>query len=397
MDTDSVPPSPTASTSSSCSIASTLHEEHEGQTTTLPPSVAANVVRRLVARELQEVGFDSAQQDALEEIEGCLFTFFGSALLLAHDLANHAQRVRPNVKDLVESCRRLGVGSEPELVHEVNRTKHRPSEEWPKLRFQSSSKRRSSPSGPLLRFDDEGEQDEREKREKEFINIFNSTPAAIASGIVTGQTIASKRTSDALSDLPGLPALPNKHSFKVTPAYPTPTLSAPFVPPNLTHHPKPQEPSPLALAHLATLQSRQNDSTQVAASLRNLILRTSARPQQSIFNPSAPNGSDTIGLLGNGEELDVVDYSTEWYSSKTASQPIFASSSANKIGNPTAQGRYKPVWKLRMGTTEIDQSALEEALMAANGAVAVAGGLQGNTTTGGGGGGGVVKRRRWRV
>ncbi|SCV72934.1 BQ2448_6859 [Microbotryum intermedium] len=397
MEMNSAPPSPTASTcsSSSSSTASTLHEEHEGQTTTLPPSVAAHVVRRLVARELQDVGFDSAQQDALEEIEG----FFGSALVLAHDLANHAHRSRPNVKDIVESCRRLGVGSEPELVQEVKRTKHRPSEEWPKLRFQRSTKRRSSPTGPLLGSDDEGEQDEREKKEKEFIKTFNSTPAAIASGIVTGQTIASKRTFDALRNQPGLPALPNKHSFKVTPAYPTPTLSAPFVPPNLTYHPKPQEPSPLALTHLSTLQSRQNDSTQVAASLRNLIRRTSARPQQSTFNnaSSAPNGLDGTDLLGNGEELDVVDYSTEWYSSKTASEPIFASSSLNKVGNSTGPGRNKPIWKLKMGTTEIDLSALEDVLMAANGGVAVAGGLRRNTTTGGGGGGGVVKRRRWRV
>lgn len=114
----------------------------------LPPGVAASALRKLVSFELDQAGFEAVTEEALEELEGvvfsCTFLFFplfflglkrkltraqqqvfGSLLVRSHDLANLGRRNQPNFKDLLQGVRDFGVAGVSELKEEVERTKAR--------------------------------------------------------------------------------------------------------------------------------------------------------------------------------------------------------------------------------------------------------------------------------
>lgn len=97
----------------------------------LPPALPALVLRKLVASELLRTGFEAAEPEAVEFLEGALYTctyplsplsdgrglmrmmriVFGSLLQYAHGIAELGRRHEPTLEDVVIGCREMGVTS----------------------------------------------------------------------------------------------------------------------------------------------------------------------------------------------------------------------------------------------------------------------------------------------
>ncbi|KAI5478254.1 Bromodomain transcription factor [Pseudohyphozyma bogoriensis] len=241
----------------------------------LTPGIAAAALARMVALELVNVGFDSATQESLDELEGLVLAFFGQLIERSHDLAELARRTGPNFRDVVQACAQLGVAEMSELTEQAKMEPY-PLDDEIDLQVISYERPKKEYVPDTLESDDESD----------------SEPPSHSAAVLSASF---------------LPPLPAKHSYKQTPVFPKSSI-APSVPP--PPNAALQTPSPAALAHLSTLRSRLTNSQLVASSLRNLIRSTSARnPEGAGMEVDGVNGIGT----GAGEEDDVVDYEGEWY------------------------------------------------------------------------------------
>ncbi|GAA6058360.1 hypothetical protein NBRC10513_008160, partial [Rhodotorula toruloides] len=140
---------PLSSHSSSAPLAPfTIHNPRPD----LPPALPALVLRKLVAAELLNTGLEGADEEALEEIEGALYNFFGSLLSYAHQLAELGRRHVPTVADVVKGCEDLGVGGTRELLAEARRGRPALAED---VQITYKGPRAPVDLGPLLPSDDE--------------------------------------------------------------------------------------------------------------------------------------------------------------------------------------------------------------------------------------------------
>ncbi|ORY52718.1 hypothetical protein BCR35DRAFT_327205 [Leucosporidium creatinivorum] len=296
----------------------------------LPPAVAASALRKLVSYELEQAGFEAVTEEALEELEGVVFSFFGSLLVRSHDLANLGRRNQPNFKDLVQGVRDFGVAGVGELKEEVERTKGR---DVPDLAIVYDKLREEAP-GPTLASDDEPSSEE-EPSEDEAEPAPAPPPTIDGVPVPAPTPVVKKKVKqpklkplDALK-ADHLPPLPAKHSYKQTPVYPQSRIPPSI--PQASTFPTQQTPSTVAMRHLSTLRSRLNDSQLVASSLRNLIRKTSARA-------TAGGEGAIVGLegaqQGGQEDDDVVDYEGEWYGGR---------------GGPIGAGVKRSVLMMRVG------------------------------------------------
>ncbi|POY73086.1 hypothetical protein BMF94_3924 [Rhodotorula taiwanensis] len=320
----------------------------------LPAAIPAIVLHRIVAHALVRAGFEQADADALAELEGAV-AIFGSLLLYAHDLAEHAGRHVPTVTDVLQGCLDLGVGRVSHLLDELDRTDSlSPSEGEEILRVRYQRPRAAVDPGPLLASDDEPDPCDAsndpdlasppptppplpnrgggpESDEDEDDDFEEVTPVGPDGLPLPPDSDAMKLRREAVErkkreraekkerlardkedrrkererrrrerqrrreadplKAEWLPALPPKHSWKQTPVYPE-SAAPPPIPPPISQ--TQQAPSTAALQHLSTLRARLNDSQLVAASLRNLIRRTRASGLGA--------GTGTLGLVVGGEQ-----------------------------------------------------------------------------------------------
>ncbi|BGP27548.1 bromodomain transcription factor [Rhodotorula toruloides] len=346
----------------------------------LPPALPALVLRKLVAAELLGVGFKEADQEALEEIEGALYEFFGSLLTYAHQLAELGRRHVPTVADVVKGCEDLGVGGTRELLAEARRGRPAVAED---VQIAYKGPRAFVDLGPLLPSDDEDDDphdpskdpslaspppspplppfsdDEDSDAEFEEVGPAGGSEAEVKARkeeAAEAQKRAKREKRDELlrekearrtererrrrerqrrreanpMKAEWLPALPPKHSWKQTPVYPE-SAAPPPIPPPISQ--AQQAPSAAALQHLSTLRARLNDSQLVAASLRNLIRRTAARSLNAGKDgnaPTAPNGApmdvenQPQQQQQQQQEADVVNYESEWYGAKDTASAVGA-------------------------------------------------------------------------
>ncbi|GAA6021952.1 hypothetical protein JCM10207_002616 [Rhodosporidiobolus poonsookiae] len=371
---DSLAPSDALSDSGSSTSSSALYSPPSPRPA-LPASLAAQVLRRVVASQLQQAGFDSAEDEAMDELEGAVGSFFGSLLEYAHQLAELGRRHVPNLQDVVQGCEDLGVGGAGELRGEVHRaealdfsiTYKRPRVPSPPPITLPSSPTPSEADDPLLASpppsppaasdsdSDDGAFEEVLPVGADGLPLESAVKAQLERRAGREAKRAKKRAEKEERqkererrrrerrkvrernpyEAEWLPSLPPKHSWKQTPVYPT-SAAPPSIPPPLSQ--TQQAPSALALQHLSTLRARLNDSQLVAESLRNLIRRTGARtlvaPASSAAGTGAEgkDGKDKDGKDGkdptptataqvDAQDADVVDYESEWYGAKEAFAP----------------------------------------------------------------------------
>ncbi|GAA5979403.1 hypothetical protein JCM11641_005024 [Rhodosporidiobolus odoratus] len=378
----------------------------------LPPSLPALVLRKLVAHQLDQAGFDAADEDATQELEGALHEFFGSLLSYAHQLAELGRRHQPNLMDVVHGCRDLGVGGAAELLDEAAK-QHQATD------IAVTYKRPRAPSPPplMLHSDDEAlpEDDPSiaspppspaflpsdDDEDADFEEVLPLGPDGQPLVSAVAEREARKKAKEQRKETRRkekedrqkererrrrerqkrkeadpfragwLPVLPPKHSWKQTPVYPQ-SAAPPPIPPPISQ--TQQAPSSAALQHLSTLRARLNDSQLVAASLRNLIRRTGARNLSSSTSGAAltelgPDGQPTEQSQPQQAEqdADVVDYESEWYGAKEA----FAAPAGKR--------------RIRVLTVGADKDDDEDY------------GQQGSENQEGSRVGGAAKRRRWLV
>ncbi|GAA6039375.1 hypothetical protein JCM8097_002822 [Rhodosporidiobolus ruineniae] len=321
----------------------------------LPPPFAALALRKLVAAGLERQGFEGAQEEAMDELEGALAEFFGSLLAYAHQLADHSRRQLPTLQDVVKGCEDLGVGGARELRREVERYTgvEGADSQLPIISVKYQRARSPSPLGPLLPSDDDtpsipshllspppspraepGDDSDDSDEDAEFEEVLPTgpdgqpLPSALEAQEARKRKKAEKkerrerekvarqkererrrrerrkREEEDPFKAGWLPGLPPKHSWKQTPVYPT-SAAPPPIPPPISQ--TQQAPSAAALQHLSTLRARLNDGQLVAQSLRNLIRRTGARALEAGAASAAVGpgvGKEKDGK-GKGKELDV--------------------------------------------------------------------------------------------
>jgi len=127
--TSASPSSPTSSNSSSRSTSP--NPPLLPLAPSLPPALPALVLRKLVASQLLRTGFEAAEPEAVEFLEGALYTctyplkplsdgrrlmrsmivVFGSLLQYAHGISELGRRHEPTLEDVVIGCREMGVAS----------------------------------------------------------------------------------------------------------------------------------------------------------------------------------------------------------------------------------------------------------------------------------------------
>ncbi|KAK4701848.1 hypothetical protein P7C70_g4379, partial [Phenoliferia sp. Uapishka_3] len=229
----------------------------------LPPATAQSALRKLVALELKAAGFDAAHPDALDDLDGILWSFFGSLLIHAHELAELGKRLKPNLKDVIRSCEELGVGGVRELTQEIKREKPYDAP-GTKIHYDKVPISQSK----IVTLDSDSEDD----------------PSLATSSSATTSALTSSF----------LPPLPSRHSYRQTPVFPKSSIAPPVRAPSSVVL---QTPSAVALAHISTLRMRLSDSQLVAKSLRNLIRKTSAREE-------ALGVVEEDGTVGSGEGTD---------------------------------------------------------------------------------------------
>ncbi|GAA5880778.1 hypothetical protein JCM3774_005745 [Rhodotorula dairenensis] len=134
----------------------------------LPGSIPALVLHKAVAAGLDRAGFEGADPDALDELEGALASFFGSLLLYAHDLAEHARRHVPTVVDVLKGCQDLGIGGPGDLLDQVRLASSAGPETSLRLRYQRP--RVPVDPGPLLPSDDDDDDDDDKVAERDLEN-----------------------------------------------------------------------------------------------------------------------------------------------------------------------------------------------------------------------------------
>ncbi|KAM0753308.1 hypothetical protein T439DRAFT_379008 [Meredithblackwellia eburnea MCA 4105] len=303
----------------------------------VPRDAAIQALRTLILARLQHVGFHAAKQDVVDELQAITFELLESILIHANQLAQHARRTGPNLKDIVRSSEELGIGGTQQLLEEISSQNKDKLNQFPipETTFNYTKKRKEVVEN-TLGSDDEEDDD------------------ALA---------ASKRLKEVLvADF--LPPLPSKHSYKQTPVFPKSSTSAPVPSPSLPL----QAPSAAASAHIATLRSRLADGQVVARSLRNLVRATGG---------GGGGGSGTVTIVGGGagqeeESLaDVVDFERDWY------QP------RGVVG----QGGKRRIGIIRVGAKSVrDADVPDDANV-----------IDPNANRGGVGKGGGPKRRRWRI
>ncbi|BGP65840.1 hypothetical protein NBRC10512_001392 [Rhodotorula toruloides] len=343
----------------------------------LPPALPALVLRKLVAAELLSTGFEGADEEALEEVEGALYSFFGSLLSYAHQLAELGRRHVPTVADVVKGCEDLGVGGTRELLAEARRGRPALAED---VQITYKGPRAPVDLGPLLPSDDEDDDPYDPSKDPSLASPPPSPPLppfsdddddsdaefeeiGPAGGGDEAEAKARKEAAEAKKrakrekrerllrekderrkererrrrerqrrreanpmKAEWLPALPPKHSWKQTPVYPE-SAAPPPIPPPISQ--TQQAPSAAALQHLSTLRARLNDSQLVAASLRNLIRRTAARSLNAGKDGNAAPGPDGAQMDVENQpqqqqEADIVNYESEWYGAKDAASAVGA-------------------------------------------------------------------------
>ncbi|GAA5866499.1 hypothetical protein JCM8547_000644 [Rhodosporidiobolus lusitaniae] len=404
----------------------------------LPPALAAQVLHRAVAAGLAHAGFEGAEEEALDELEGVVVSFFGSLLSYAQQLAELGRRHQPTLADVVKGCEDLGVGGAGVLLQEL-----KSSEQAPDVRLAYKRPRAPSPPPLLLPSDDESDPlppsllsppaspppqpDSDSDEDAEFEEVLPLGPDGLPLPSALAEKDAKKKQKEEKREKKRrekekrmkdrerrrrerkrrqeadpfrgewLPVLPPKHSWKQTPVYPQ-SAAPPPIPPPISQ--TQQAPSAAALQHLSTLRARLNDSQLVAASLRNLIRRTGARGIASAPAGVGEGGKD--GAKEGGKEndsvtpaptatpapappddADVVDYESEWYG-------VRPSSLYPPITSASAAGGKRRIRVVTVGAEEEDERDEEEG----EGKKGAKGGrewMEGSRV------GGAAKRRRWVV
>ncbi|KAG0666330.1 hypothetical protein C6P46_004897 [Rhodotorula mucilaginosa] len=435
--------SPSSSSSSSSSSLVVSPTTNAGPRPDLPGSIPALVLHKAVAAGLTRAGFDEADPDALDELEGALASFFGSLLLYAHQLAEHARRHVPTVVDVLKGCEDLGIGGVDELLHEArvplvrvdpgpllpSDDEHDPlndDDDDPDLASPPPTPPRlASPPLPTGLSDDSEDDEfeevtplgpdglplaghhqseaiaakekkkrekrqmreealEKKRRERQEIEAKREREKAARDQERERRRRERKRRQEAdplRADW--LPALPPKHSWKQTPVYPE-SAAPPPIPPPISQ--TQQAPSAAAMQHLSTLRARLNDSQLVAASLRNLIRKTRA----SAVGEHHHHSQQQQQQQQQQDSADVVDYESEWYG-------------ARGLGAATGSKRKIRVVTIGQRTNKSPGDLLQlesEASAAAGGGDGSMMMRKGGGMEGGGEGsrvGGAVKRRRWLV
>ncbi|GAA5912358.1 hypothetical protein JCM6882_002570 [Rhodosporidiobolus microsporus] len=330
----------------------------------LPPAVAGWALRKAVAHGLSGAGFDGAEEDAYQELEGAVYEYFGALLTYASQLAELARRHEPTLQDVVQASWDLGVGGAGELGEEARRVRDT-GEEAPDIQITYKRPRAASPPPRLLPSDDESDplpssllspppsppasphsSDDEDADFEEVLPLGpdgQPLPSAVAEQEGKKKVKEEKRQKRLREKeerrkererrrrgrkrreeadpfrAEWLPGLPPKHSWKQTPVYPQ-SAAPPPIPPPISQ--TQQAPSSAALQHLSTLRARLNDSQLVAASLRNLIRRTGARAVAPAGFGGGEGGATEEAQQQEAllqEAQDVVDYESEWYGVKEAS------------------------------------------------------------------------------
>ncbi|GAA5959356.1 hypothetical protein JCM3765_006578 [Sporobolomyces pararoseus] len=322
----------------------------------LPPALPALILRKMVALQLVQTGFEAADEEAIEFLEGSLYTFFESLVRFSHDLAELGRRHEPTLQDVVEGARQMGVVSSPrdlsqeiELQQEREQSNPLSSNLDLSIRYARSTRRHQAKSPTLLPSDDElpafsdpepdpqfespppspktlhTDDDDDEDDDFEEVVPLGADGQPIPGGSSEVQAAKEAKKKEKLKrkaekeqrmkererrrkarefrnrefgktfEADWAPKLPPKHSWKQTPVFPEQPPPPPIPDPVSRTA---QSPSALALSHLSTLRSRLNDSQLVASSLRNLIRRTGAAARG---NPHLTNSTTTISTSNTGE------------------------------------------------------------------------------------------------
>ncbi|GAA5989965.1 hypothetical protein JCM10908_002399 [Rhodotorula pacifica] len=408
----------------------------------LPGSIPALVLHRAIAAGLTNAGFEEAEPAALDELEGALASFFGSLLLYAHDLAEHARRHVPTLADVLTGCEHLGIGGAQELLHEAEVARVRAvaaadgGQETP-LRLRYQRPRAALDPGSLLPSDDEADQDPfdpsndpsraspppsppqlamSDSEEDDFEEVTPLGPDGLPLPSAEHESMQKQRREaaerrrrerqekrDRLEAERELRRAERERRRRERqrrreadplkaewlPALPpkhswkqTPvypeSAAPPPIPPPISQ--TQQAPSAAALRHLSTLRARLNDSQLVASSLRNLIRRTRA----SGLGASAGDVGGGVGM-GEHDSADVVDYESEWYGGARG---------LNSATGAAAGKRKIRIVTVGQKSNNRPGDLLDMELDSRKGG---GGGLGGMDGEGSRVGGGAVKRRRWLV
>ncbi|GAA5887588.1 hypothetical protein JCM16303_001438 [Sporobolomyces ruberrimus] len=417
----------------------------------LPPALPALVLRKMIALQLVETGFEAGENEAIEFLEGALYSFFGTLLNYAHDLAELARRHEPTLEDVVQGCREMGLVEStrdlyPSQLPNLASSSSSSTSADLSIRYARSSRRRAK-SPVLLPSDDEHEA----FSDPEPDPAFESPPASPSRSADwnPGDDSSSDDDDDDDDDedefeevvpmgadgqpIPGAKEAKDAkkrdkeqrrkdrgerrkerdrrrkaREFRKNEYGGTFEASwAPKLPPKhswkqtpvFPEQPPPppipapvsrtaQAPSKLALAHLSTLRSRLNDSQLVASSLRNLIRRTGASARGG--NPYTTSSAIVTGEGGTAEEVQVAaEVAAEQEADLVSYENEWYGS--NKIIAKSALAFKKGkrnVRTIRVGDKERKGDEEGESSDEERRE-----GIFGTT----GGGGGVAKRRRWLV
>ncbi|GLB33566.1 putative transcription factor TFIID complex subunit 8 C-term [Lyophyllum shimeji] len=186
--------------------------------TSITPEVASRALQRLIAAELRDAGFDSAQVDAVKRIEVEVAAFVEQLFHRAHEYANLSNRAGPIATDLILACDEFNMP--PKALRSVPvKSRKRKRKAIAGVRAPTLLAAPPCPPSPkLLPSDDEG------------------TPITIP---------------PTLRMLPHhIPTLPPKHTYLRTPA------------------------SPPKKAALPSLEKKLKTASLVQESLKNLLLAT---------------------------------------------------------------------------------------------------------------------------
>ncbi|GAA5915258.1 uncharacterized protein JCM6883_002377 [Sporobolomyces salmoneus] len=454
MDSAMNTPSPSSSTGSTSTSRSTSpNPPHQSSSfpPSLPPGLAALVTRKMISLELIETGFEAAEEEAVEFLEGTLNSFFESLIRTSHDFAELGRRHEPNMLDVVKGCIEMGLIESPKELTEQASRRDQISSSTPldlSIRYARSTRRHHEQPPALLPSDDESPAFPDPDPDPAFDSPPPSPPSQALSAtdedsdaefeevlplgadgqpIPTSEASAMKDAKDlkkkekALRKLEKesrqkererrraarefrkkeygktfegdwMPRLPPKHSWKQTPVFPEQPPPPPIPAPVSRTV---QSPSTLALSHLSTLRSRLNDSQLVASSLRNLIRRTG----------SAARGNGNGGTVSTMTMTELTTEEAANAAEVVAEQEADLISYENEWygSNKTIQkslvrnnfaGRGG---KRNVRIIKVSDRRKREGVEEGESSGDEGEGREGREGMSAGGGGGVAKRRRWLV
>ncbi|KAF9449882.1 hypothetical protein P691DRAFT_614541, partial [Macrolepiota fuliginosa MF-IS2] len=191
----------------------------------ITPSIATHVVRRVVENELIDVGFETAETQAVRRLEVEVVSFIQQLFDRAHEYANLANRAGALPPDIILACDDFGI--EPKELYPLARK--RPLTGDPTAMITDSPKTKINPA------------------QLTFSSSRSPSPDLLPSDDESGPPVIPT----TLRGLPPyFPQLPPKHTYLQTPA------------------------SPPKKAALPSLEKKLKTAGLVQESLKNLLLAT---------------------------------------------------------------------------------------------------------------------------